>query len=114
MVELFGIKNCDKVKAAKKWLESSAVSYHFQDIREKKVTVQQWQQWLQFFGWETLLNKRSTTWKALDPNLKVSLNNKSARTLLENNPTLMKRPLILIHGQPKLLGFKESEYNDLF
>ncbi len=114
LVEILGIKNCDKVRAARKWLEAAEINYRFQDIREEEVKSAQWKNWLEHFGWEKLINKRSTSWKALDKKQTASLNNNSACALLKNNPTLMKRPLLLIEGEAKLLGFKDADYSDIF
>ncbi len=46
MITLYGIKNCDTVKKARKWLEEQGVEYAFHDLREDGLTPQQVARWL--------------------------------------------------------------------
>ena len=77
------------------------------------MTKNQVQQWLCELGWETLINKRSTSWKTLNDDTKSRLNNKTAAEVILQSPTLIKRPL-LDTGSSRTLGFKESNYQNLF
>ena len=60
-------------------------------------------------GWDNLVNKRSTTWRNLDENVKNTLSKSTALSVLADNPTLIKRPIILQDGKA-LIGFNEKEY----
>lgn len=113
MTVLYGIKNCDTVKKARKWLTDSQVNYQFHDFREDGLSEQQVQQWLDELGWETLVNKRSTTWKTLDEATRNKLDNHRAVALILSNPTLIKRPL-LDTGKQRYVGFKSEQYQTLF
>lgn len=117
---LFGISNCDTVKKAKKWLENNAVDFSFHDLRKDGLTEKHLSNWLKDNGLDVLINKRSTTWKNLSDEQKSLINsviedsntsrlNKSVTSILLNNPTLIKRP-ILTNKHVCLVGFKESEY----
>ena len=66
MITLYGIKNCDTVKKACKWLELHGVEYQFHDFRVDGLEREAVQAWLAELGWQNLVNKRSTSWKALD------------------------------------------------
>ena len=66
MTTLYGIKNCDTVKKARKWLDNKAIDYQFHDFRVDGLERAQLEEWVAELGWETLVNKRSTTWKQLD------------------------------------------------
>ena len=113
MITLFGIKNCDTVKKARKWLEQHGVEHQFHDFREDGITAKQVDGWLKELGWETLVNKRSTTWKQLDPADREAMDNQlAAKTILEQ-PTLIKRPL-LDTGDKRSVGFKAADYDGLF
>ncbi len=114
MIELFGIKNCDKVKAAKKWLEAKNIDYQFQDIRDFPLSEEQWVKWISILGFDQLINRRSTTWKQLPQHRKENINNQSAAKLLNDNPTLMKRPLLVISSIPTNVGFSAKQYEDIF
>ena len=113
MTTLYGIKNCDTVKKARKWLDNQGVNYQFHDFRADGISSQQVTQWLNTLGWETLINKRSTTWKQLDEATRANMSEAlAAQTILEH-PTLIKRPL-LENGAHITVGFKESQYQSLF
>lgn len=110
---LYGIKNCDTVKKARRWLDDQQVNYAFHDFREQGLTEAQVKQWVQELGWETLVNKRSTTWKALAADVRDTLDNDSVVAVILANPTLIKRPL-LDNGNKRDVGFSDKQYQALF
>ncbi|WP_269618028.1 ArsC family reductase [Zhongshania sp. BJYM1] len=110
---LYGIKNCDTVRAARRWLESHDVDFDFQDVRDSPLNADQLGAWLQQLGVDALVNKRSTTWKQLSEEQRKTLNADNAVNLLIEHPTLMKRPL-LDTGSALHLGFKAADYQSLF
>ena len=113
MITLYGIKNCDTVKKARIWLEHHKVDYHFHDFRADGLSAAQVKTWITEIGLETLVNKRSTTWKELDEATKTYFNEATAATVISENPTLIKRPL-LDTGKQKYVGFKDTEYTNIF
>ena len=58
---LYGIKNCDTVKKARKFLDANQVDYPFHDFREDGFNPIHLSAWAAELGWESLLNKRSST-----------------------------------------------------
>ncbi|WP_339671363.1 ArsC family reductase [Dasania marina] len=113
MVTLYGIKSCDSVKKARKWLDAHDVDYRFHDFRSDGINAQQVDGWLAALGWETLVNKRSTTWKQLSEDTRNAMDAKLAASVLLEQPTLIKRPL-LDSGKGLSVGFKDSDYQQLF
>ena len=113
MNTLYGIKNCDTVKKARRWLDDNNIDYHFHDFRADGLQKSQIRDWVAELGWETLINKRSTTWKALDEAIKNSLNNETVIDVIADAPTLIKRPL-LDNGKLRRVGFKAADYEQLF
>jgi arsenate reductase len=113
MNTLYGIKNCDTVKKARTWLEQHHVDYHFHDFRIDGLTPAQVKTWIAEIGLETLVNKRSTTWKELDEATKTNFTEANAAAIISANPTLIKRPL-LDTGTQKYVGFKDAEYTTIF
>lgn len=113
MTTLYGIKNCDTVKKARTWLEQQKVNYHFHDFRADGLSEAQVKTWIAEIGLETLVNKRSTTWKELDEATKTNFSEANAARVISENPTLIKRPL-LDTGTQKHVGFKDTEYNTIF
>ena len=65
------------------------------------------------FGWENLVNKKSTTWRGLDSEIKDNLNKELALEVLQANPTLIKRPIVL-NGNIALIGFNQESYQQAF
>lgn len=108
---LFGIPNCDTVKKSRKWLDSQGVSYTFHDFRENGVP-QNLENWINDLGWESVINKRSTSWRALTDEQKTTMDNGLAAELARETPTLIRRPVLLKAGVAPIFGFKESAFAD--
>ena len=113
MTTVYGIKNCDTVKKALQWLQQQGADYRFHDFRVDGLSEELVAAWRQQVDWQTLVNKRSTTWKKLDDDTKETLNGDTVTELLLAHPTLIKRP-VMEHGGKVTIGFKASEYEALF
>lgn len=111
-ITLYGIKNCDSVKKARRWLDEHTIEYRFHDFRTDGLKRAQVEAWLNELGL-ALINKRSTSWKALDSDTQTHLTEANAAELILNQPTLIKRPL-LDTGETRHLGFKAAEYQQLW
>lgn len=112
MTTLYGIPNCDTVKKAQRWLMANHIDFSFHDFRKDGLTEAQLREWVATLGWESLLNKRSTSWRALSDEVKNGIDEASAVREMLATPTLIKRP-VLSHHNTLLLGFKESDYGTL-
>ena len=113
MITLYGIKNCDTVKKARKWLDTNNIDYQFHDVREDALMADQVENWVALLGWEPLLNRRSTTWRQLDEADKNDIDAAKARALIMAHPTLLKRPLLEQDGD-YMVGFKQADYDEYF
>lgn len=113
MITLYGIPNCDTIKKAKKWLESQGVEYQFHDFRKDGLDASLLETWVDELGWETLLNKRGTTWRQLDSAIKDNIDRNSAITAMLDSPAMIKRPVLDL-GDKRVVGFKEADYQTLF
>lgn len=94
-LDVYGLKNCDTCKRARKDLDAAGAGYAFHDVRDDGVTKAQIAKWAKAVGWETMLNKASATWRALPDDKKTGLTETKAVALMVANPTLIKRPLIV-------------------
>lgn len=112
MIKLYGIPNCDTIKKARKWLKDNGLDYEFYDYKKHGVPEKELKTWVKQVGWETLLNKRGTTWRKLDDNTKNSVNEKSAIQIMLDNPSIIKRP-VLSKGKTLLVGFSSDDYAKL-
>lgn len=112
---LYGIKNCNTVKAAIYWLEQHDVPYDFYDYKVKGITVEKLQLWSDQVGWESLVNKRGTTWKQLESVVQERIvDAQTAFALLQEKTSLIKRPLMEEDGVIIALGFEENVYSNKF
>lgn len=112
MITVYGIKNCDTVKKARRWLEANGVTFQFHDFRDDGINEQTIQIWLKSVSWETLLNKRSTTWRQVDQTQRDTINKESAIELMLAFPSIIKRP-VLVNNDTILVGFDEAHYKSL-
>lgn len=106
---LYGIKNCDTVRKARRWLDANDVVFQFHDFRADGLEQSTIESWLASVSWEVLLNKRGTTWRKLDDPRKEQLDQATAIALMLENPTLIKRPVLSVDSIYKV-GFKEADY----
>src|SRR5690554_1940160 len=108
-MKLFGIKNCDTVRKARRWLDGQQITYEFHDFRADGLDEATIQRWLQSVSWEQLLNKRGTTWRQLNDPRKDTLDQNAAIALMLAHPTLIKRPVIE-DGHGVSVGFSEPDF----
>jgi arsenate reductase (glutaredoxin) len=112
---LYGIKNCNTVKSAIDWLTKRKVDFEFHDYKSKGITESKLKAWSQQVGWESLVNKRGTTWRQLDVSVQNKVTSeKTAIDLMKEKTSVIKRPLIEFKGKVVTLGFDEGEYKDIF
>lgn len=113
MPTLYGIKNCDTIKKARKWLDQNGIDYRFHDYREDGLTAELLKNFLSRSDWQTLINQRSTSWRHLDEAHKADLDEDKALKLMLETPTLIKRPVF--DTEDKLIvGFKAEHYQAEF
>jgi arsenate reductase len=108
-VKLYGIKNCDTVKKARKWLDESGIAYEFHDFKKDGLTAEKLGQWEQAVGWETLLNRRGTTWRKLPDEVRDNIDAQSAHGIMLENPSIIKRPVVE-RGDQISVGFSAAEW----
>lgn len=113
MTTLYGIKNCDTIRKARKWLESNGVNCAFHDVRSDGIDSETVAKWVNYAGWEKVLNKRGTTWRQLAEEVKNNVSGENIVDLLTEHPTMIKRP-VLETGSIIEIGFSEARYRELF
>jgi arsenate reductase len=112
---VYGIKNCNTVKVSLSWLRQHKVDFEFHDYKTKGIAEAKLKGWIKQVGWESLVNKRGTTWRQLDEATQSKIKNeKSAIALMKDKTSVIKRPLIEIDGKVAALGFEEGEYRNKF
>jgi arsenate reductase len=112
-VTIHGIKTCDTMKKAFAWLDAAKVGYRFHDYRADGISRDDIARWADAVGWEKLLNKSSTTFRALTDAAKSGIDRTQAVDLMLDQPTMIKRP-VLETGNAIEVGFKAERYEALF
>jgi len=108
-VTLYGIKNCDTVKKARKWLDANSVPYTFHDFRVDGINKTLVNNFLKQIDIDLLINKRGTTWRKLSDGEKEIKNKTQAVELMVENPTIIKRP-VLAANKKIFVGFSDENY----
>ena len=112
---IYGIRNCNTVKAALDWLSKKNVEFAFHDYKSKGISESKLKEWCKQVGWESLVNKRGTTWRQLSPEVQERIKDQaSAITLMKEKTSVIKRPLIESSGEVVALGFDEDTYKKVF
>ena len=113
MLTLYGIANCDTVKKARRWLDGRGIEHVFHDYKKQGLDAGQLRAWADELGWETLLNRRGTTWRKLPETVREGMDEARAIQLMLASPSLVRRPL-LDTGTARHVGFSETHYQELF
>jgi len=109
LIELYGISNCDTVRKARKWLDGKGFAYDFHDYRKEGADPAKLAEWIDVLGVDVVLNRRGTTFRKLSDAQKADIEAAKAVTLLEQHPSMIKRPVV-VHPGGILVGFRESEW----
>ena len=109
-LQFYGIPNCDTVKKARKWLEANGLDYAFHDYKKVGADAGKVESWIGAKGVDVVLNKRGTTFRKLSDEEKAQAEDShGAVTLLVQNPSMIKRPVIE-HEAGLLVGFNAAEW----
>ncbi|HTN33872.1 MAG TPA: ArsC family reductase [Marinobacter sp.] len=108
-MKIYGIKNCDTVKKACKWLDEQGISYQFHDFKKDGLTQSLLTRWEKLIGWDTLINRRGTTWRKLPEEVRTTINSQSAHAIMLANPSIIKRPVVEYEGVA-FVGFNADEW----
>ena len=106
MTTLYGIPNCDTVKKARTWLTEQGVDYTFHDFKKQGVPAELLPTWLAAVGWQTLVNRKGTTWRKLDEATRLAVvDDASATALMLAHPSVIKRPVVVWADSGISVGF---------
>lgn len=108
MITVYGIKNCDTVKRARKALEAADIAHQFHDFRADGLDADTVRGWLDQLPADQLLNRRGTTWRQLAEDQQARAEGDGLVDLLVEAPTLIKRPMINRNGALRV-GFAAKD-----
>lgn len=111
-VAVFGITNCDSVKKARAWLTDQGVAHTFHDFKKEGVPANLLPQWVSAVGWETLVNRKGTTWRQLDTAAQARVvDAASASALMLAHPSVVKRPVVVWGDGTVTVGFDAARFS---
>ena len=108
-VTIYGIKNCDTMKKARRWLDDHGVVHTFHDYKTVGIDRERLARWSSALGWEVLVNRAGTTFRKLPDADKIGIDERKAIALMLAQPSLIKRPVLDIDGE-LLVGFRPEAY----
>jgi arsenate reductase len=110
MYKVYGIPNCDMIKKTTSWLQEHKLAFEFHDYRKEGISTEKLADWCKQKGWETIFNKRSTTWKELPASVQNTITNeKEAIKIMAEHTTIIKRPVIEKNGKLVAVGFTDVQ-----
>ncbi|WP_379553703.1 arsenate reductase [Qipengyuania sp. DGS5-3] len=112
-IHFYGIPNCDTVKKARKWLDAQSLEYVFHDYKKEGADPAKLASWIESQGVDVVLNRRGTTFRKLSDEDKADIDAAKAVTLLQEHPSMIKRPVVEYTGGI-LIGFKEDAWSAAF
>lgn len=108
-IEVYGIPNCDTVKKARQWLDARGIDYAFHDYKKEGADPAKLRRWIAAEGVDTVLNRRGTTFRKLSDAEKADIDAAKAVTLLQQHPSMIKRPVVE-HPGGVLVGFSDDAW----
>jgi Spx/MgsR family transcriptional regulator len=109
---LHGIPNCDTVKKARAWLQARAFAHEFVDFKKTPPEEALLATWARVLGTERLLNRKGSTWRALDAAAQATAATEAgAVALMAAQPSLIKRPVVQWPDGTFTVGFDESAWS---
>lgn len=112
MTTLFGIANCDTIRKTRKWLDQQDSDYEFHDYKKLGCSAELARTLVRELGTEQVINKRGTTWRKLAESEREPLDDKKAISLIQQHPSLIKRPILCVDGE-WLVGYDTGRMSDL-
>jgi arsenate reductase len=111
-IAIYGIKNCDTMKKTFQWFDKNGVAYTFHDYKKSGADAAVLKRAINLLGWETVINRKGTTWRGLPDGVRDSLDAASAARLALETPSVIKRPLI-VAGNVVLAGYDEAAFSKI-
>ena len=109
VLTVYGLKNCDTCRKVLKWLEDEGISHKFHDVRADGIKDADLERFAKSAGWESLLNKASTTWRGLPDKQKTNVGETEAIRLMGEHPALIKRPVFDAGKGEVVVGFRDPQ-----
>ncbi len=114
VVRLYGLAQCNTCRKARNWLDRFGVAHEFIDYRAHPIDGELLKSWAAVSGWDAMINRASTTWRALSPARKQAAGDAEWVLLLRDHPALLKRPVVVVGGGAPTFGFSDNAFKRRF
>jgi len=111
-MKVYGIKSCDTVRKALKFLRECGVEFEFVDLKKEPVGCEHIERWLKEAQIATLFNRRGATYRILKLK-ELDLDEAGMREWLCKENLLIKRPVIELEDGRVIVGFDPERYREL-
>ncbi|KMV72927.1 hypothetical protein AI29_08480 [bacteria symbiont BFo2 of Frankliniella occidentalis] len=109
---LYGIKTCDTVRKARKYLSEHHCEATYHDFRQQGLDEALLDQLIEGLGIKALLNTRGTTWRTLSDEQKQRASDPAAaRQIMLEHPAVIKRPVLVRADGEMLVGFDTAVWS---
>ncbi len=109
-MKVYGIKNCDTVKKALKFLDEKSVDYEFIDFKKTPPTKTLIKKWAKELG-DLPVNKRGTTFRKFKEDYESGSKEEKINLLVENSSAI-KRPIV--ESSEVMMGFDKELWSSKF
>ena len=114
MIDLYGIPNCNTVKKSLDFFKLKNIELNFHNFKTEGISKEKFEEWVNALGINNVINKKSATYRKLTDEEKHKLDAlESAITVIKDNTSIIKRPVVEFDGK-YLLGFDEEIYEKSF
>ena len=111
-MKIYGIPNCDTIKKTLDWFKVNKIDYEFHNYKKDGITAAKLKIWFNQVGMDVIINKKSTTWKALTIEEQQAMaHEKEAIVIILKNESIIKRPVIEQNEKVLMVGFKPTDYD---
>jgi arsenate reductase len=112
---LYGIPNCDTVKKARTWLTDNNIEFKFHNFKKDGLSEDKVDSWLEQEMPVVLVNNKGTTFRKLTDEQKQNyLDPKMSKSIMIENNSTIKRPVLEKDGKVIAVGFKPEMYDAIF
>lgn len=105
-VKVYGIKSCNTMAKSMAFLQEKGVDFELIDYKKQKPSELLLKGFLAHISLPVLVNKQGTTYRKMSDEQKIQLDNEAtALTLLSENSSMIKRPVIVYPDGSITVGF---------
>ena len=112
---MYGLANCDSCRKARNWLARKDIAFDFVDYRAERIAADALKRFADVVGgWDTFVNRSSTTWRTLPETRKSPGSDAEWTLLIKEYPPLVRRPLLIFDDGRVHQGFSDNAWKKLF